>query len=147
MLSSLSTANPVTPPIFHLLGRGLGQLTSTLNFGAVSAWAPNRPWKTPAEKRTAQIPNSESATNLIKALLRIICRIFRNSFDQLVLSNEARDFILSKSPVSTHKMRFEYIDLIRSRRSWESLDSTPESFSYVVHTLLPSRSLLRRATR
>src|ERR1700730_5510456 len=103
MLSSLSTAKPVTPPIFHLLGRGLGQLTSTLNSGAVSAWAPNRPWKTPAEKRTAQIPNSEKPINLIKALLRIICRIFRNSFDQLVLSNEAPDVILSKSPVSTNK--------------------------------------------
>src|ERR1700724_4178874 len=36
-LSSLSTANPVTPPIFHLLGRGLGQLGSTLNLGAVCA--------------------------------------------------------------------------------------------------------------
>src|SRR5216684_127850 len=33
-LSSLSTANPVTPPIFHLFGRGLGQSGSNLNFGA-----------------------------------------------------------------------------------------------------------------
>src|SRR3984893_6204502 len=38
-LSSLSTANPVTPPIFHLLGRGLGQSGSNLNFGAVGSCA------------------------------------------------------------------------------------------------------------
>src|SRR5579862_1737429 len=38
-LSSLSTANPVTPPISHLFGRGLGQLTSTSNFGTVCIWA------------------------------------------------------------------------------------------------------------
>src|SRR5690242_21963082 len=34
-LSSLSTARPVTPPSFHLLGRGFGQSGSNLNFGAV----------------------------------------------------------------------------------------------------------------
>src|SRR5580692_2591830 len=33
-LSSLSTANPVTPPIFHLFGSGFGQSESTLYFGA-----------------------------------------------------------------------------------------------------------------
>src|SRR5579864_191287 len=33
-LSSLSTASPVTPPIFHLFGKGLGQSGSNLNFGA-----------------------------------------------------------------------------------------------------------------
>src|SRR5271169_4172055 len=33
-LSSLSTAKPVTPPIFHLFGRGFGQLESTWYFGA-----------------------------------------------------------------------------------------------------------------
>src|SRR5262249_4482051 len=39
-LSSLSTARPVTPPSFHLLGRGFGQSGSNLNFGAVgSVWA------------------------------------------------------------------------------------------------------------
>src|SRR5438874_13700904 len=38
-LSSLSTARPVTPPIFHLLGRGLGQSGSNLNLGAVCAGA------------------------------------------------------------------------------------------------------------
>src|SRR6202158_6077220 len=36
-LSSLSTANPVTPPIFHLLGRGFGQSGSNRNFGAVNS--------------------------------------------------------------------------------------------------------------
>src|SRR6266496_186993 len=36
-LSSLSTANPVTPPSFHLFGRGLGQSGSYLNFGTVCA--------------------------------------------------------------------------------------------------------------
>src|ERR1700674_1724186 len=38
-LSSLSTANPVTPPIFHLFGRGLGQSGSNLNLGAVCTCA------------------------------------------------------------------------------------------------------------
>src|SRR5215471_21418418 len=33
-LSSLSTANPVTPPIFHLLGKDLGHEGSNLYFGA-----------------------------------------------------------------------------------------------------------------
>src|SRR5436190_11129358 len=36
-LSSLSTANPVTPPSFHLFGRGLGQSGSYLNLGTVCA--------------------------------------------------------------------------------------------------------------
>src|SRR5579862_3389584 len=40
-LSSLSTANPVTPPIFHLFGRGLGQSGSNLNLGAVCICAPS----------------------------------------------------------------------------------------------------------
>src|ERR1700687_5016574 len=31
-LSSLSTASPVTPPIFHLFGRGLGQYGSNFYF-------------------------------------------------------------------------------------------------------------------
>src|SRR5579859_508965 len=39
-LSSLSTARPVTPPIFHLLGRGLGQSGSNLNLGAACCCAP-----------------------------------------------------------------------------------------------------------
>src|SRR5260370_20070249 len=39
-LSSLSTARPVTPPSFHLFGRGLGQSGSNLYLGAVCAWAP-----------------------------------------------------------------------------------------------------------
>src|SRR5580704_4617859 len=39
-LSSLSTANPVTPPIFHLFGRDLGQSGSNLNFGAAGSCAP-----------------------------------------------------------------------------------------------------------
>src|SRR6202049_1779871 len=34
-LSSLSTASPVTPPIFHLFGSGLGQSGSNLNLGTV----------------------------------------------------------------------------------------------------------------
>src|SRR6202035_5830793 len=38
-LSSLSTANPVTPPIFHLFGRGLGQSGSNLNLGAAGSCA------------------------------------------------------------------------------------------------------------
>src|SRR5207245_9799117 len=38
--SSLSTARPVTPPSFHLLGKDLGQSGSNLYFGAVCACAP-----------------------------------------------------------------------------------------------------------
>src|SRR6202049_4750291 len=38
-LSSLSTAKPVTPPIFHLFGRGFGQSGSNLNFGAAGSCA------------------------------------------------------------------------------------------------------------
>src|ERR1700685_1546427 len=38
-LSSLSTARPVTPPIFHLLGRGLGQSGSNLNLGGAGSSA------------------------------------------------------------------------------------------------------------
>src|ERR1700693_310251 len=45
-LSSLSTANPVTPPIFHLLGSGLGQSGSNLNLGAVGSCAPSNAHKT-----------------------------------------------------------------------------------------------------
>src|SRR6202140_2251396 len=45
-LSSLSTANPVTPPSFHLFGRGLGQSESNLNFGAVCCCAPSETHKT-----------------------------------------------------------------------------------------------------
>src|SRR5438309_4307191 len=41
-LSSLSTTSPVTPPSFHLFGRGLGQSGSNLYFGAVCACAPKR---------------------------------------------------------------------------------------------------------
>src|ERR1700724_730053 len=59
-LSSLSTANPVTPPIFHLLGRGLGQSGSNLNFGAFFSCAPSDTHKAnkprPANPATAQIP-------------------------------------------------------------------------------------------
>src|SRR3984893_8985845 len=40
-LSSLSTASPVTPPSFHLFGRGLGQSGSNLNLGAVDSCAPS----------------------------------------------------------------------------------------------------------
>src|SRR5216684_6915951 len=45
-LSSLSTANPVTPPIFHLFGKGLGQSGSNLYFGAVCVCAPSAADKT-----------------------------------------------------------------------------------------------------
>src|SRR5579862_1581015 len=40
-LSSLSTAKPVTPPIFHLFGIGLGQFGSNLYLGAASSCAPS----------------------------------------------------------------------------------------------------------
>src|SRR5580692_11353170 len=36
-LSSLSTAKPVMPPIFHLFGSGFGQFGSSLNLGTASS--------------------------------------------------------------------------------------------------------------
>src|SRR6059036_3758412 len=47
--SFLSTARPVTPPIFHLLGSGLGQSGSNLYFGAVGACAPSAVYSQHAE--------------------------------------------------------------------------------------------------
>src|SRR5580704_14531426 len=45
-LSSLSTARPVTPPIFQLFGKGLGHSGSNLYFGADCACAPSAAHKT-----------------------------------------------------------------------------------------------------
>src|SRR5215469_12398736 len=45
-LSSLSTASPVTPPIFQLFGKGLGQSGSNLYFGAACCCAPSATDKT-----------------------------------------------------------------------------------------------------
>src|SRR5580704_1461788 len=53
-LSSLSTAKPVTPPIFHLFGSGLGQSGSNLNVGAVCAFAPATRHARKAEIRTVR---------------------------------------------------------------------------------------------
>src|ERR1700751_1288344 len=67
-LSSLSTASPVMPPIFHLFGSGLGQSGSNLNFGAVSVGgAPRSARKSPAPKSTAQKANSEIPATLAHA--------------------------------------------------------------------------------
>src|SRR5947199_8572364 len=44
-LSLLSTARPVTPPIFHLLGSGLGQSGSNLYFSAAGVCAPSVAYK------------------------------------------------------------------------------------------------------
>src|ERR1700693_5695710 len=65
-LSSLSTANPVTPPIFHLFGKGLGQSGSNLYFGAVSVCAPNAAHKT----------NKQRPANTTKALLHTLLLVF-----------------------------------------------------------------------
>src|SRR5438105_7321903 len=53
-LSSLSTARPVMPPIFHLFGNGLGQSGSNLNFGAVSVGAPRSARKRSEERRVGK---------------------------------------------------------------------------------------------
>src|ERR1700732_5016938 len=70
-LSSLSTARPVTPPIFHLFGSGFGQSGSNLNFGAVSVGAPRNARKTPAPKNTTKKANSAKPANLTQALVPI----------------------------------------------------------------------------
>src|SRR5579872_4581476 len=59
-LSSLSTASPVTPPIFHLLGRGLGQSGSNLYFSAAGVCAPKAAHRTdratPSHRADARAP-------------------------------------------------------------------------------------------
>src|SRR5229473_790467 len=65
-LSSLSTDNPVTPPIFHLFGRGLGQSGSNLYFGAVCTCA-----ATPTHKT-----NKQSPANMAYARLRTLESLF-----------------------------------------------------------------------
>src|SRR6202023_3184541 len=70
-LSSLSTASPVIPPIFHLFGSGFGQSGSNLNFGAVSVGAPRSARKTPAPKNTTQKVKSEKPANLAQAFVPI----------------------------------------------------------------------------
>src|SRR5271168_3984077 len=67
-LSSLSTARPVTPPIFHLFGRGLGQSGSSLNLGAVCSWAASDIHKT-NRPRLANMTNAR-----LDALLSLFMR-------------------------------------------------------------------------
>src|ERR1700681_1249555 len=63
-LSSLSTASPVTPPIFHLFGRGLGQLGSTLNLGADCAGGGG-----PAARKKAKLrPSAPAQIHLYVAI-------------------------------------------------------------------------------
>src|SRR5713101_1912746 len=63
-LSSLSTASPVTPPIFHLFGSGLGQSGSNLNFGAVCSCAPSNTYKADKPK----------APNITRTLLSLFIK-------------------------------------------------------------------------
>src|ERR1019366_3178315 len=76
-LSSLSTANPVTPPIFHLLGRGLGQSGSNLNFGAAGSWAARDAHKNnnprPAETCSPEFPNPTARLFSIMVILHPRC--------------------------------------------------------------------------
>src|ERR1700680_2453603 len=65
-LSSLSTAKPVTPPIFHLLGMVFGQSGSNLYFGAAGACAPS----------AAQKTNKPRPANAADALVRRLRSIF-----------------------------------------------------------------------
>src|SRR5579864_2210148 len=65
-LSSLSTARPVTPPIFHLFGRGLGQSGSNLNLGTAGSGAPN------SGTLTANAPSTASTANTPASTLRLL---------------------------------------------------------------------------
>src|SRR6267142_1025587 len=58
-LSSLSTASPVTPPIFHLFGSGLGQSGSNLNFGADCCACVPRATNKPNKQRPANTPKAQ----------------------------------------------------------------------------------------
>src|SRR5688500_9407537 len=69
MLSSLSTARPVTPPIFHLFGSGFGQSGSNLKRGAVGVWAPP-----PECEFTHATPASRTTTTKTFGLPFIMCR-------------------------------------------------------------------------
>src|ERR1700680_3433727 len=75
-LSSLSTAKPVTPPIFHLFGKGFGQSASTLYFGAFCVCAPralnNTKRHRPAAKPKATIFLSLLMGSLPHNLLEIL---------------------------------------------------------------------------
>src|ERR1700721_1396388 len=70
-LSSLSTASPVTPPIFHLLGKGFGQSASTLYFGAFCVQAPRAP-NNANRHRPAARPNASMFLSLRMGLPLII---------------------------------------------------------------------------
>src|ERR1700722_9742087 len=75
-LSSLSTARPVIPPIFHLFGSGFGQSGSNLNFGTASSVAPITIEKWFARKRlvpstTAQTANKVRPATLAQVFVRI----------------------------------------------------------------------------
>src|SRR5229473_2988965 len=70
-LSSLSTAKPVTPPIFHLFGKGFGQSASTLYFGAFCVCAPRAPNKTNMHRPAAR-PNAITLLFLFMGLPLII---------------------------------------------------------------------------
>src|SRR5260370_41013265 len=69
-LSSLSTANPVTPPIFHLFGRGLGQSGSNLNFGAVGCCAASDTHRANRHKPTKPRP-ADTANARLRTLLSL----------------------------------------------------------------------------
>src|ERR1700730_9072730 len=84
-LSSLSTAKPVMPPIFHLFGSVFGQSGSNLNFGAASSDAPSTEEKWPARKRLAPTNTAQIARTVTAILLAelaqpwgCIQRIFTN---------------------------------------------------------------------
>src|ERR1700674_3110395 len=76
-LSSLSTANPVTPPIFHLFGRGFGQSVSTLYFGAFCVCAPRAPNKTDKHSPAARA-NAITLLSLLMGLPLVIRWKFRS---------------------------------------------------------------------
>src|ERR1700732_729267 len=97
-LSSLSTASPVTPPIFHLFGRGFGQSASTLYFGALCVCAAN---PTPSA-------NSASAPKTTSALIRHPRSnlVFMTSLlhqSKLVSNPSAASLIPLKTPVNKQR--------------------------------------------
>src|SRR5260370_19961038 len=87
-LSSLSRANPVTPPIFHLFGSGLGQSGSYLNFGAVFSCAPSNTHMTNKPRLAS------TATARLPTLLSLLMNPLLISCDPAFPTSNARSLVL-----------------------------------------------------
>ena len=78
-LSSLSTASPVTPPIFHLFGSGLGQVGIELELGRGLLLR----WERPEQEETADAghhgegPDPGAFGDVHESSVRRIIRLLR----------------------------------------------------------------------